>query len=73
MSSPTSNLSNELILQLKGILELAMKASLGFWEDAAILKYFCHQLDLYSNMCQGRQSHATSQLKEKLDMNILLT
>ncbi|CAL8115015.1 unnamed protein product [Orchesella dallaii] len=59
-------------IKRKSISELAMKASLGFWEDAAILKYFCHQLDLYSNMCLGRQSHATSQLKEKLDMNILL-
>ncbi|ODM94987.1 Inositol 1,4,5-trisphosphate receptor type 1 [Orchesella cincta] len=59
-------------IKLKSISELAMKASLGFWEDAAILKYYCHQLDLYSNMCLGRQSHATSQLKEKLDMNILL-
>jgi hypothetical protein len=49
-----------------------MKASLGFGEDAAILKYYCHQLDLFSNMCLGRQSHAIGTLSSRMDIKILL-
>lgn len=60
------------LLQLKSVSELAMKASLGFGEDSAILRYYCHQLDLFSNMCLGRQSHAINQLSSRLDIDMLL-
>ena len=49
-----------------------MKASLGFGEDAAILKYYCHQLDLFANMCLGRHSLTIRELSPKLDVNLLL-
>ncbi|XP_021948195.1 inositol 1,4,5-trisphosphate receptor [Folsomia candida] len=59
-------------MKLKSVSELAMKASLGFGEDSAIVKYYCHQLDLFSNMCLGRQNHAIEELSYRLDINILL-
>ncbi|CAG7731913.1 unnamed protein product [Allacma fusca] len=55
------------------IPRLALKASLGFGDEAAILKYYCHQLDLYSNMCFGRNFQAIETISAKIDMDLLLT
>jgi len=49
-----------------------MKASLGLEKDAAILRYYCHQLDLFSNMCLDRQEHAIEELNSRMTVGLLL-
>lgn len=42
-------------------------------DNDLLLDYFCHQLELFSNICYGRQQHAIKQLSMGLNVNLLLS
>ena len=66
-----TKLAKELCQISKPLHEIIMSARNGNEEDAFILDYYRHQLDLFSSLCVGRQSMAIHVLSSRLPLKLI--